>query len=61
MMLSTCAKSRRLTDAIERVTANSDFHTPDLGGQATTVMVTGAVIEARSTAITLNHTRAMLA
>jgi tartrate dehydrogenase/decarboxylase/D-malate dehydrogenase len=36
----------RLMSAIERVTANPDFHTPDLGGQATTKKVTAAVIAA---------------
>ena len=36
----------RLMRAIERVTANADLHTPDLGGKATTKMVTAAVIEA---------------
>jgi tartrate dehydrogenase/decarboxylase / D-malate dehydrogenase len=40
------AASARLMRAIERVTANSDFHTPDLGGKATTAKVTDAVIEA---------------
>ena len=38
--------ARRLMDAIERVTADPRFHTPDLGGQATTREVTDAVIEA---------------
>jgi len=32
--------------AIERVTANPRFHTPDLGGQARTADVTAAVIDA---------------
>jgi tartrate dehydrogenase/decarboxylase/D-malate dehydrogenase len=32
--------------AIERVTANPAFHTPDLGGRARTVDVTRAVIDA---------------
>ena len=36
----------RLMRAIERVTANSDLHTPDLGGTATTRIVTDAVIAA---------------
>jgi tartrate dehydrogenase/decarboxylase/D-malate dehydrogenase len=36
----------RLMRAIERVTANPDFHTPDLGGQANTRKVTDAVIAA---------------
>jgi tartrate dehydrogenase/decarboxylase/D-malate dehydrogenase len=32
--------------AIERVTADSRFHTPDLGGTAKTAEVTAAVIAA---------------
>ncbi len=36
----------RLMKAIERVTADKRFHTPDLGGKATTKEVTAAVIEA---------------
>ena len=32
--------------AIERVTADARFHTPDLGGTAKTVAVTAAVIDA---------------
>lgn len=36
----------RLMDAIERVTADPHFHTPDLGGKARTVDVTSAVIDA---------------
>ncbi len=36
----------RLMRAIERVTADPRFHTPDLGGKARTVDVTAAVIEA---------------
>lgn len=40
----------RLMDAVEKVTADPRFHTPDLGGEATTREVTDAVIEAiRST------------
>ena len=35
----------RLMRAIEAVTANPEFHTPDLGGQATTEQVTDAVIK----------------
>ena len=38
--------ANRLMRAIERVTADRDFHTPDLGGNATTQKVTGAVIAA---------------
>jgi tartrate dehydrogenase/decarboxylase/D-malate dehydrogenase len=36
----------RLMLAVEAVTANRDLHTPDLGGKATTRMVTDAVIDA---------------
>ncbi|AUG51733.1 tartrate dehydrogenase [Thalassospira marina] len=36
----------RLMRAIERVTANPDLHSPDLGGKATTREVTDAVLEA---------------
>ncbi len=36
----------RLMTAIERVTADPRFHTPDLGGEARTVEVTEAVIDA---------------
>jgi tartrate dehydrogenase/decarboxylase/D-malate dehydrogenase len=36
----------RLMSAIERVTADPRFHTPDLGGRARTADVTAAVIEA---------------
>jgi tartrate dehydrogenase/decarboxylase/D-malate dehydrogenase len=32
--------------AIERVTAQPRFHTPDLGGQAKTEQVTAALIDA---------------
>jgi tartrate dehydrogenase/decarboxylase/D-malate dehydrogenase len=38
--------ARRLMRAIERVTADARFHTPDLGGRATTREVTTAVIDA---------------
>ena len=38
--------SARLMRAIERVTADSSLHTPDLGGNATTRIVTDAVIAA---------------
>ena len=38
--------SARLMRAIERVTADPAFHTPDLGGSATTRQVTDAVIAA---------------
>ena len=40
------AAATRLMQAIERVTADQRFHTPDLGGQARTTQVTAAVIEA---------------
>jgi tartrate dehydrogenase/decarboxylase / D-malate dehydrogenase len=40
------AAADRLMRAIERVTANPSFHTPDLGGQATTRAVTDATIAA---------------
>ena len=36
----------RLMRAIERVTADKRFHTPDLGGKARTAEVTAAVIDA---------------
>jgi tartrate dehydrogenase/decarboxylase/D-malate dehydrogenase len=36
----------RLMKAVERVTANKELHTPDLGGTATTEQVTDAVCEA---------------
>jgi tartrate dehydrogenase/decarboxylase/D-malate dehydrogenase len=39
------AAARRLMAAIERVTADPRFHTPDLGGTATTATVTTAVID----------------
>jgi len=38
--------AERLLEAIEQVTAQAKFHTPDLGGTATTQMVTDAVIDA---------------
>src|SRR5438552_12770916 len=40
------AAGKRLMAAIERVTADKRFHTPDLGGTARTVDVTAGVIEA---------------
>ena len=40
------AAGDRLMRAIERVTADHRFHTPDLGGQARTADVTAAVIDA---------------
>ena len=36
----------RLMRAIEKVTADPTLHTPDLGGSATTVQVTDAVVRA---------------
>jgi tartrate dehydrogenase/decarboxylase/D-malate dehydrogenase len=38
--------AERLMKAIERVTADQRFHTPDLGGKARTAEVTAAVIDA---------------
>ena len=49
MMLEHLGEPRaadRLMRAIERVTANPDLHTPDLGGKANTRKVTDAVINA---------------
>ena len=40
------AAATRLMQAIERVTADPRFHTPDLGGKARTTEVTAAVIDA---------------
>ena len=40
------AAATRLMKAIEQVTADARFHTPDLGGKATTREVTDAVINA---------------
>jgi tartrate dehydrogenase/decarboxylase/D-malate dehydrogenase len=40
------AAGDRLMRAIERVTADDRFHTPDLGGKARTADVTAAVIDA---------------
>jgi tartrate dehydrogenase/decarboxylase/D-malate dehydrogenase len=40
------AAAERLMSAIERVSADKRFHTPDLGGTAKTVDVTEAVKEA---------------
>jgi len=40
------AAAERLMKAIERVTADKRFHTPDLGGTARTADVTAAVIDA---------------
>ena len=40
------AAATRLMSAIERVTADARFHTPDLGGNARTSEVTAAVIDA---------------
>jgi tartrate dehydrogenase/decarboxylase/D-malate dehydrogenase len=44
--LGEIAAGERLMKAIERVTADPRFHTPDLGGSAKTADVTGAVIDA---------------
>ena len=40
------AAAHRLMRALERVTADSAFHSPDLGGRATTAQVTAAVCSA---------------
>ncbi|GGI25853.1 MULTISPECIES: tartrate dehydrogenase [Bradyrhizobium] len=40
------AAAQRLMKAIERVTANPELHTPDLGGSANTRKVTDAVVSA---------------
>jgi tartrate dehydrogenase/decarboxylase/D-malate dehydrogenase len=40
------AAADRLMQSIERVTADTRFHTPDLGGKARTIEVTTAVIDA---------------
>jgi tartrate dehydrogenase/decarboxylase/D-malate dehydrogenase len=40
------ATGDRLMQAIERVTADKRFHTPDLGGKARTADVTAAVVDA---------------
>jgi tartrate dehydrogenase/decarboxylase / D-malate dehydrogenase len=40
------AAAARLMKAIERVTANPELHTPDLGGRANTRKVTEATIAA---------------
>ena len=44
--LGEAAAGKRLMAAIERVTADKRFHTPDLGGTARTADVTAAVIDA---------------
>ncbi len=44
--IGEAAAAARLMKAIEHVTANPRFHTPDLGGKARTVEVTAAVIDA---------------
>ena len=44
--LGEMAAGDRLMKAIERVTADDRFHTPDLGGRARTADVTAAVIDA---------------
>ena len=40
------AAAERLMGAVERATADPRYHTPDLGGEATTRDVTDAVIDA---------------
>jgi tartrate dehydrogenase/decarboxylase/D-malate dehydrogenase len=44
--LGEAEAGRRLMAAIERVTADPRFHTPDLGGRARTTDVTAAVVDA---------------
>jgi len=44
--IGEAAAGKRLMTAIERVTADKRYHTPDLGGTARTVDVTKAVIDA---------------
>jgi tartrate dehydrogenase/decarboxylase/D-malate dehydrogenase len=44
--LGEAAAAARLMRAVERVTADPDLHTPDLGGKATTRRVTDAVCKA---------------
>ena len=44
--LGEAAAAERLMKAVERVTADPDLHTPDLGGTANTRKVTDAVIAA---------------
>jgi tartrate dehydrogenase/decarboxylase / D-malate dehydrogenase len=44
--LGEAGAATRLMRAIERVTADRRFHTPDLGGQARTADVTAGVIDA---------------
>jgi tartrate dehydrogenase/decarboxylase/D-malate dehydrogenase len=44
--LGEAAAAKRLMKAIERVTADARFHTPDLGGKARTADVTSGVIDA---------------
>lgn len=44
--LGEAAAAKRLMTAIERVTADPRFHTPDLGGSALTTDVTKAMIDA---------------
>jgi tartrate dehydrogenase/decarboxylase / D-malate dehydrogenase len=40
------AAAQRLMRAVEKVTADPSFHTPDLGGTATTQKVSDAVCQA---------------
>ena len=51
------AAATRLMQAIERVTADPRFHTPDLGGKARTAEVTAAVIDSIHGANDLRRTR----
>lgn len=43
--LGETVAATRLMKAIEVIMANPDFHTPDLGGTATTDQVTAAIID----------------
>jgi tartrate dehydrogenase/decarboxylase/D-malate dehydrogenase len=47
--LGEAKAARRLMRAVEKVTADKDNHTPDLGGRATTRRVTDAVVDALRT------------
>jgi len=44
--LGETAAAQRLMRAVERVTADPSLHTPDLGGKATTKIVTDGVVQA---------------
>ena len=58
MMLEHLGESEAaasLMQAIERVTADPSFHTPDLGGTATTSSVTNAVVDAIRSPLVRSH------